>query len=76
MNDFLWAGVDGLIVALIALLGYELHAWLTRDEPTISWIVRRWRGDSLWRKLVVFIPITIIACSIQFLGVHFVFNVG
>ena len=78
MTDLLWQGLDALIVALITLLGYELHAFLVRDknEPVITHIVRRWRGDSLWKKIVVFTGCTIVAWSIQFLGFHFAFDVA
>lgn len=76
MTDLLWYGLNAVVLALVTLLGYELHAWLTRDEPTISWIVRRWRGTTLWRKILIMVVTTIIAWSIQFLGIHFAFNVG
>jgi hypothetical protein len=61
---------------MVTLLGYEYHAWRTDEEATISTIVRRWDKQNLKRKSAVFAAITVVAWSIQFLAIHFVFNVG
>lgn len=76
MTDILWYGFDALITAVIAILGYEIHAWLTREEPTISWLVRRWRGKFLWRRMLILSICFFIGFCIQFLGIHFSYNIG
>lgn len=63
------------MVALVTLLGYEWHAWRKGPEPTISAIVRIW-DRPLLRRVLVFASVTLVAWSIQFLAVHFVWNVG
>lgn len=77
MVTLLYTGAAALVVALVTILTYEWHAWRTGKEPTISTEVRLWDHKTVWgRRTFVFTAITIIAWSIQFLAIHFVFNVG
>jgi hypothetical protein len=71
---WLYTGAASLFVAALTLLGYEYHAWRTDEEATISTIVRRWDRGNIMRRVVVFAAITVVAMSIQFLAIHFIFE--
>jgi hypothetical protein len=76
VSIWLYTGAASLVVALVSLLGYEYHAWRKGPEPTISDIVRAWDRKAWLRKLLIFVAITVVAQSIQFLAIHFDFPVG
>jgi hypothetical protein len=86
---WLYVGAASLFVATVLILGYEWWAWrkgkahfvggpdaVVTEDLTISAIVRRWNRGNWKRRAVVFVAITIVALSIQFLAIHFVFAVG
>lgn len=71
MSTVLWVGALILGLASVLILGYETHAWRTDEEPTISSLVRRWRGHSRLRRLAVVSAPIFIGLCVVFLGVHF-----
>lgn len=73
---WLYAGAAALLFATITILGYETHAAFRGPEPTISALVRAFNRQSIKRKGWIFAAITVVAMSIQFLAIHFVFPVG
>lgn len=73
---WLYVGAAAILFAAITILGYEAHAAFVGPEPTISALVRAFDRASLKRKGWIFAAITVVAMSIQFLAIHFVFPVG